>query len=65
MKIIINGHTATTTETNLKDLLLGLESGSETVATAVNGIFVAIADRASYQLSEGESIEIVTPMQGG
>jgi len=35
------------------------------VSTAVNGEFIAAAQRARTVLAEGDRIEVVAPMQGG
>ncbi|AGA64097.1 hypothetical protein B488_01040 [Liberibacter crescens BT-1] len=35
------------------------------VATAVNGVFIAREKRADLQLKQNDTVEIVSPMQGG
>jgi sulfur carrier protein len=49
----------------LERALIELGYQEKTVATAVNGQFVAAEARKSAPLSEGDKIEIVAPMQGG
>ena len=35
------------------------------IATAVNGVFVSKTAREAHHLHEGDSVEVVAPMQGG
>jgi sulfur carrier protein len=65
MKITINGLAREVAAEKLDQALdeLGYRDGF--VATAVNGEFVAKAARPDKQLSDGDRIEIVAPMQGG
>jgi sulfur carrier protein len=49
----------------LSDVLSELGYGAVTVATAVNGTFVAATRRASTTLSAGDAVEVLTPRQGG
>jgi sulfur carrier protein len=65
MNILINGEKITTNSTTLADLLLELNYPNDTVATAVNGDFIAKADRETTPLAENSTIDIVAPMQGG
>ena len=37
----------------------------DTIATAVNGRFVAATARPGIKLADGDRIEVVAPMQGG
>lgn len=66
MKIQFNGKPIDTTATTLADLLIaqGFSADSH-VATAVNGQFVAKTARDTHALNDGDSIEVVAPMQGG
>lgn len=64
MKIIVNGQVQDVAAKNLAELLETQDFCSK-VATAVNGNFVPIGVRASTALSDGDLVEIVSPMQGG
>lgn len=66
MNIQFNGTTIKTTATTLADLLIaqGFSKDSH-VATAVNGQFVAKTARDTLALDDGDSVEVVAPMQGG
>ena len=65
MKFLINGERAESAAETLDRLLADLDYGDARVATAVNGTFVPIGDRSSRRLNEGDTIEILAPMQGG
>ncbi len=66
MKIQFNGNAVETQTTILVNLLIeqGFTADSH-VATAVNGVFVAKIARETYVIKDGDSIEVVAPMQGG
>ncbi len=66
MKIQFNGNAVETQTTILAHLLIeqGFTADSH-VATAVNGVFVAKTARETYVIKDGDSIEVVAPMQGG
>jgi sulfur carrier protein len=66
MKIVLNGeaHEMPPAST-LARALDQLGFGAAVVATALNGEFVASAARRETQLSEGDRIEVLAPMQGG
>lgn len=64
LQLFINGQPITTQATNL-DQLISAQFGKETVATAVNGVFVAATVRANTLLNMGDKIEALVPMQGG
>jgi len=64
MKIILNGEAREITSTSLADALS--ECGfSGRVATALNEEFVPTGLRASTELSDGDRLEVLAPMQGG
>ncbi len=65
MKLQLNGDAITAQVETLADLLAdqGLETAK--VATAVNGTFVPATLRAGHILQDGDSVEILAPMQGG
>ncbi|MBB4066018.1 sulfur carrier protein ThiS [Gellertiella hungarica] len=65
MTFIINGETHERQEETLATLLSALDYEGEWLATAVNGEIVHREERAKYRLSDGDRIEILTPMQGG
>ena len=65
MRIILNGEPRDVAATRLPDLLEELGFGDARVATAVNEEFVAVGDRGAVQLSAGDRLEVVAPMQGG
>ena len=65
MKIQVNGETLEVRSTTLAELLGELGYSGDSLATAVNGGFVARGQRASTALAAGMDVEIVTPMQGG
>jgi sulfur carrier protein len=65
MELIVNGEPFDGDATTLADLIGALGYGDQRVATAVNGEFVAGRDRATYELRNGDHIEIVAPRQGG
>ena len=64
MKVTLNGEAV---ETGAETLAGLLEEGgfSGRVATAVNEEFVPAHARDSHNLSSGDRIEVVAPMQGG
>lgn len=65
MKIIVNGRPREVTSASLEALLGELSVKNKSVATAVNGAFVPRAARAGVVLQEGDSLEVLVPMQGG
>jgi sulfur carrier protein len=65
MQIIVNGVEQKLRATTLAQALDELDYGDSIVATALNGRFVAATARASIVLTNGDSLEIVAPMQGG
>ena len=65
MNIQLNGKPQTTTASTLAQLLTEAGFGSKAIATAVNGSFVPLALRDTYELGNGDQIEILAPMQGG
>jgi len=65
MKVMINGQTEIIDVTTLADLCKGLTDHPNFIATAVNGDFVTVDERADKRLCEGDVIEILSPRQGG
>ncbi|GLQ34178.1 thiamine biosynthesis protein ThiS [Amylibacter marinus] len=65
MKILLNGSPQEVPETTLSTLLENQGLGGAKVATAVNGAFIPATMRDDYLIQEGDSIEVLAPMQGG
>ena len=65
MTVTVNGRPHETEAATLADLLLELGYSAEKVATAVNGDFVRLTLRDSTELSSGDHIDVLAPMQGG
>ena len=65
MKISINGVAKDVTCANLTAVLHEAGYGDARVATAVNGHFVSVGQRASCSIEAGDQLEIVAPRQGG
>ncbi|MGH6866117.1 MAG: sulfur carrier protein ThiS [Methyloceanibacter sp.] len=65
MQILLNGEPFVTDARNLDELCAALGFSEARIATAVNGSFVAAAERGATQLAETDEIEIVAPRQGG
>jgi sulfur carrier protein len=65
MTLTINGEKHEAQAQTLARLLEALELGDSVVATAVNGRFIRIVDRESTALRDGDTVEILAPMQGG
>lgn len=62
---IVNGEEHAPEVDNLAQLLVALEYEGSWLATAVNGELVHASKRQSFILSDGDKIEILSPMQGG
>lgn len=65
MKILVNGAWRETERNELAGALEELGFGGAVVSTAVNGEFIAAAQRPRTLLAEGDRIEVLAPMQGG
>ena len=65
MRILVNGAPHDVEAGTLESLLLELGFGERRVATALDGNFVPVRERAGQALRENSRIEIVSPMQGG
>lgn len=67
MTLTVNGDPFHTDAPHLTvaELLVALGLADATVAVAVNLSFVPRSTHPSHPLHEGDSIEIVAPMQGG
>lgn len=62
---IVNGETQEVQAATLAELLQRLEYDAAWLATAVNGEVVRRDARDAFSLSDGDRIEILSPMQGG
>lgn len=65
MRIEVNGESRQIEASTLADALGALGLGEAKVATALNGEFVASAERGRTPLSDGDRLEVLTAMQGG
>jgi sulfur carrier protein len=65
VQIVVNGEPTKTAAQTLAELCAALGFSGTKVATAVNGDFVANHKRDDMRLAENDSVEIVTPRQGG
>lgn len=64
MKIVLNGKPREVRAQTLADLLAECQLSGR-VATAVNEEFVPSSLRFAHELSDGDRVEVVAPMQGG
>ena len=65
MIVQLNGERFETGATTLLALLEEAGYGAATVATALNGAFVAREARAETEVQAGDQVEVLAPMQGG
>ncbi|KIC30307.1 sulfur carrier protein ThiS [Leisingera sp. ANG-M6] len=65
MKIIVNAKPHEVAASDLKGALQELGYACSSVATALNGTFIARGQRTEVQLAEGDCLEVLAPMQGG
>lgn len=65
MKITVNGELTETRARTLGELCAALGHGRCKIATARNGDFVPVTERAKTPIAENDKIEIVAPRQGG
>ena len=65
MRICVNGKAHEVEATTLAALLDELDYGEATVATALNQAFVRAKDRDTTALHDGDTVEVVSPRQGG
>lgn len=65
MRLIVNGEDHLLDARMLADVLTLLDYEGGWLATAVNGELVHREDRAGHRLSDGDRIEVLTPLQGG
>lgn len=65
MKLTINGESREIDAATVAEALAALDLAGARVATALNGQFVPAAARSDTALGPGDSLEILSPMQGG
>ncbi len=65
MKIRVNGEFQKIQTLNLDEALHELGFTNALVATALNGDFVPRGQRPQTILSDGDTLEILAPMEGG
>lgn len=65
MKIELNGEAIETDAETLGALLEEYDYRHESVATAINGEFVARRARAETTLNAGDAVDVVAPIAGG
>lgn len=65
MQIDLNGQPLTTAATTLAALLEEQGFDTASVATALDGAFVARPHRQTATLRDGAKVEVLSPMQGG
>ncbi|WP_424931279.1 sulfur carrier protein ThiS [Amaricoccus macauensis] len=65
MKISVNGEDREFAGQTLAALVDESGFGPRKIATAVNGAFVPAPERGETRLSDGDRVEILSPMQGG
>ncbi len=65
MQILLNGKRFATDAKTLDELCEDLGFAGAKIATAVNGSFVAAAERKHTALADEAEVEIVAPRQGG
>ena len=65
MRLIVNGEDYHLDAATLTEVMSLLDYEGGWLATAVNGELVHREDRTGHRLSEGDRIEILTPLQGG
>ncbi|WP_166418256.1 sulfur carrier protein ThiS [Cochlodiniinecator piscidefendens] len=65
MNILVNDIPREINTPTLAAALVELGFDHPAIATAVNGVFVPASNRAAQVLSQGDKLEILSPMQGG
>lgn len=65
MRVEVNGEAMVPRANTLAELLLDCGFETAAVATAVNGQFVPRGVRGDHTLTDGDRIEVLSPMQGG
>lgn len=63
--IRLNGELTKTKYSNLADAVSAWNVSKQEAAVAVNEVFIPRSERENHRLSDGDSVEILTPMSGG
>ncbi len=63
--VIVNGSDVRTEASTLSELVEERGYVAMSIATALNGKFVMLAERENEQLRDGDAVEILMPRQGG
>jgi sulfur carrier protein len=64
--IVVNGEKQTVTEDiNIKEMIVELDYRTEGFAVALNGTFVALKAYETTTIKANDSVEILSPVQGG
>lgn len=65
MNIILNGEKRNIKALTVADVLVEIGLETARVATALNGEFLPAPQRSTTSLTEGDTLEILSAMQGG
>ncbi len=65
MKFMLNGKPQESAHHKLSDILSEAGFDGAVVATALNGVFIPVGARETTELSAGDALEVLAPMQGG
>lgn len=65
MILMVNGKSEELKCKTVSTLLEALGHRPESVATAVNGEFIPIAERDNHRLEADDAVDIIAPMAGG
>ena len=65
MRLYFNGEAVEVEARTLAALIEERGLSDRVIATAVNEVFVAAANREARELKDGDRVEVVAPMQGG
>lgn len=65
MRLLLNGESVEAAAATLAEFVLSRDFDPTVVATAVNGEFVPRGARAGTVLKDGDSVEVLSPRQGG
>ncbi|RJG40809.1 sulfur carrier protein ThiS [Mesorhizobium sp. DCY119] len=65
MKLVINGEVQEVAADTLEALMAELDYEGNWLATARNGEVVPVTERNQCRLTDGDRIEILSPMKGG
>lgn len=63
--IRLNGELTKTKYCNLSDAVCDWNVSKQEAAVAVNEVFIPRSELENHRLSDGDSVELLTPMSGG